>query len=50
MSQNNPNKKKKKQQKLNQDSCPYCGDKNIDRVYVKHAGTMRICKNCREEF
>jgi transcription elongation factor Elf1 len=48
MSQNNSNKKKKP--KPPQDQCPYCGEKNVDRVYVKHAGTIRICKNCREEF
>lgn len=46
MQQNN----KKKKQKPKQNQCPYCGDKNVDTVYVKHVGVLRICKNCREEF
>lgn len=48
MEQNNSSKKKVKKNK--QDSCPYCGSKNIEIVYVKHAGIMKICKSCREEF
>jgi hypothetical protein len=48
MQQNSSKKKPKK--KPQPDKCPYCGDKNVETIYVKHAGVMRICKNCREEF
>ena len=41
---------KHKNNKPVQNDCPYCGSEKIEHVYIKHVGSMRVCKECREEF
>ena len=47
-----PLKPKKKQiyRKRIEETCPFCGSKNIERTAVKHVGVIRICKDCGEQL